>query len=266
MRKKNTYWVIAGSAALAMVATVMMSSQVDQPVPEASTSPQTPMTVPDKEDAPLENVAATEVVEDEVSAYRVPPVPYPGENGVFESYGERIRFSRVADCTETQIQTMQGDWLPTHDCGPKRLEVDHPYGFYTIEQLEYAANDMDDPDAAYILAERFATEPWRNRREEAQKYYIKAFLLTTDGEIYERMVADMGIQKGISLMNGEVDAANLAANYTMARVGQKFGVVDNHSVDGYAAEIEKLDEIDLERLNQDADDIYETLLAAKGGM
>lgn len=263
MRKKNRYWMIAGSGALAVAAAVVFWSPSDQPPPEEPTAAQFPETQTGAEETHQQRVAATEPADDKPREHVKPPVPYVDENGVVMRYGDRIRFSHVRDCTETFVQSMQGEWLPTHDCGPTRLAVDHPYGSYTIEQLEYAADEMNDADAAYILAERFAWEQWRDRRDEAHKYYLKAFLLTTDGEIYQHMLSEMGAISGTVRVNGVIDPIALANNYTMARVGEKFGVVERRDVEAYASVAEQLDEVDLEQLEQDAEIIYQTMLAAK---
>lgn len=193
------------------------------------------------------------------------PVPYAGSNGTTPHYGERIQFTEVTECSDSYVQTTRGDWVPTLDCTPAKLVVDHPYGNYTIAQLEQAANEMNDGDAAYILAERFASETWRDRREDAHAYYLKAFLLTSDSEIYSRMLGEMGLNGSVSTRNGEIDVESLAANYTMFRVGQMFGVVEDAAVDRLAAAVRGADSIDVAALEQQAQGVYESLLEARGG-
>ena len=192
--------------------------------------------------------------------------PYVDENGVISSYGERIRFRKVANCSETFIQSKQGEWYATHECGRTELRVEHPYGAYSIEQLEQAANDLKDGDAAYILAERFVIETWRDRRSDANEYFVKAFLLTTDAEIYERMLAEMGIYVSIPRENGAIDSQKLATNYTMARVGQMFGVVDDSHVDTLASVADESTTLDLRALDQEAGAIYASLVSAREGL
>lgn len=261
MHTRNKYLLFGGGGAIAIVAAFMMSSQTDQPLPQVLATDPVPNIV-----AHLEGVNKDDLTVNDTASEYNKPVPLFDENGVSKGYGERIRFSRVADCSETYVETLQGDWVPGKDCGLRTLQVDHPYGHYSIEQLEIAANDMDDADAAYILAERFTMENWRDRRGEAHKYYLKAFLLTTDGEIYDRMISEMGIFNGVLHKNGELDVAQLSAKYTMSRVGQKFGVVDDESVNQYAKVAKSSDQIDLNLLDQNADDIYKTLVAARGRM
>lgn len=265
MSGKRRISLLAGGGAVAIAAALFLinidGSPPHQPETVSYTEESVDQVAPasDATDAEVAGTASDDsaVVSDE-------PVPYADEFGVVSAYGSRIRFTDVADCSETFVQSTAGDWLATQKCGPTRLEVDHPYGTYTIEQLEMAANEMNDADAAYILAERFASETWRDRRGEAHAYYLKAFLLTSDSEIYERMLGEMGLHGAVRRKNGELDVANLSANYTMYRVGQMFGVVEDSRVEALALAAGESDLIDLALLDQQAENVYESLRDARG--
>lgn len=264
MRKNNRPWIVAGIGILAVVAVLavvrsqstslgaLSGDNQDHSEVDANTSPD----LVKGEQIPVES-GEQDIQHDD------PGPDFVDQDGVLKTYGDRIRFSDVADCTETFRDTLQGDVLATHDCGPSRLQVDHPYGVYTIEQLEYAANEMNDGDAAYILAERFASEKWRNRRGDAHTYYVKAFLLTSDSEIYTRMLGEMGFHGGIPRKNGELDVQALSANYTMLRVGQMFGAIDDKHIDWLAAVANESQSIDFDALDLEAYGLYQSMLQEK---
>ncbi|MEL7298448.1 MAG: hypothetical protein AAGJ86_12370, partial [Pseudomonadota bacterium] len=178
----------------------------------------------------------------------------------------RIRFRNVETCYPKMVQTLQGEWHEIRACEDHRLEVDHPFGTYTIEQLEYAATELRDADAAYILAERFASENWRDRRSDAHGWYMKAFLLSPDSEVYQRMMIEMGLTGGVIRRNGELDVANLAGNYTMLKVGQLFGVVEDRQLAFLVSAGAESDLIDFGQLDRNATEIYETLLSVRETM
>ncbi|MEL6868984.1 MAG: hypothetical protein AAFO81_04200 [Pseudomonadota bacterium] len=192
--------------------------------------------------------------------------PDPDVEGATKSYGQRVRFSEVADCKEKYISTPNEGWVPTQICKNFRLYVDHPYGEYSVEQLEIAAKHTRDADAAYILAERLATEKWRQRSGEAHALYMKAFLLTADSEIYQRMLVDMGVSGQVYRQDGSFDPVEVSINYTMASVGEQFGVIDEAKVESFANAAKELESVNIADLDRQANEIYESLLVAREGL
>ena len=181
--------------------------------------------------------------------------------GAHAGWGGRIKFWWYGQCTDQFVEDTQGNTHSVRLCEEERLVVDHPYGEYTIEQLEFAANEMNDSDAAYILAERLWRQRDLARSDEANKYYTKAFLISNDAEIYWALLGQMGLG-AISSRNGEPDASTLST-YTMYRVGELFGVIESQQVERVAEAISASSDVDLTELDRSAQAVYESLLEAR---
>lgn len=150
--------------------------------------------------------------------------PLVDANGVISSWGELVEFRWVGDCYETFAMTTKGEALPTTKCENKRLETDHPYGSYTIDQLRQASMS-GDAIATYILAIRFSKEPEHGRQEDATYFFVEAFKQKRHPEIFRAFLADLNVA-GVTYKNGSLLIDEFEAAYVFNKAGYEMGVID----------------------------------------
>ena len=175
--------------------------------------------------------------------------------------GHYIRYTLTRRCVAGYAETLSGEQWPMDDCDDTVLSTDHPYGSYTIEQLEYAANVMKDADAAYLLGLRFSWEPAHNRRKDAHRYLFGAFLLGAPESVFADIVQEQGYTTALQYTNGELDRDHFEASYIMNRVGEHFGAFDDRTQ--FFREQVGDDSVDFGQLEQDALALFDELSARR---